>query len=444
MINIRLIPERNAALVDKNNKLSVLVSISSIFKKMGRPERHTTPLNLGLAIDCSASMQGRPLLEAKRCAHKIVDRMRSSDRLSIIAYSQTSEIIVKNTFVTNKKSIKVQISGIHEQGMTALYDGWDGAASQLLQKAENSNFSRILLLSDGAANQGITDVATISAACAKLADRGVSTSTYGLGEHFNEGLMAKMARSGQGRAHYGQTADDLMEPFQEEFEVIEALVAKKLRLRISPETGVRVKDLNEYSIDEFDRLILPDLPEEGDVWVLIEVTISDAITSQLVGNKIKLLTASLEYQDMAGVDHQSDPVSLSLDIVGPFAFEAIVPDELVQTRFRELQAAKLQEEAGIAAQTGDWAKVNSLIEDLKTLGKDNEWLLNSLSRLEKYARAQQSELFSKEASYKAQNMRYRHASTDESPRSFSASIEYSTKPSFLRRKLEQGKRLNHD
>ena len=147
---------------------------------------------------------------------------------------------------------------------------------------------------------------------------------------------------------------------------------------------------------------------------------------------------------MEGVDHRSDPALLSLDIVGPFAFEAIAPDELVQTRFRELQAAKLQEEASIAAQTGDWAKVNSLVEDLKTLGKDHEWLLNSVSKLEKYSRGQQSELFSKEASYKAQNMRYRHASGDESPNSFSASIEYSSKPSFLRRKLEQGKSLNRD
>jgi len=90
------------------------------------------------------------------------------------------------------------------------------------------------------ANCGETRVDVIARHCAELAAADVSTSTYGLGENFNEDLMAEMAKSGQGQAHYGRTAEDLIDPFQQEFDLLSALIARKLRLGLSPEPGVTV------------------------------------------------------------------------------------------------------------------------------------------------------------------------------------------------------------
>jgi hypothetical protein len=53
----------------------------------------------------------------------------------------------------------------------------------------------------------------------------VTTSTYGLGRGFNEELMVAMARAGHGNSYYGQTAEDLMDPFREELELLNALCA---------------------------------------------------------------------------------------------------------------------------------------------------------------------------------------------------------------------------
>ena len=52
------------------------------------------------------------------------------------------------------------------------------------------------MLSDGGANHGVTDRYEIQNQCSRLAETNVTTSTYGLGNHFNEDLMVNMARHG--------------------------------------------------------------------------------------------------------------------------------------------------------------------------------------------------------------------------------------------------------
>jgi hypothetical protein len=63
----------------------------------------------------------------------------------------------------------------------------------------------------------------------------------------------------------------------------------------------------------------------------------------------------------------------------------------------------------------------------------------SIAELEAYAHRRERELFSKEALYKAGAMRNRLAALDEQ-QAWSADIEVE-KASFLRRKLEQGRRF---
>ena len=115
-----------------------------------------------------------------------------------------------------------------------------------------------------------------------MAEAGVATSTYGLSEHFNENLMAGMASAGKGRAHYGQTAEDLIDPFQEEFDLLEALL---LRRMITPyaRKGVSFEVLNGYSQDNEGRFILPDLALGADVWALLKIKINSELCAKTVG-----------------------------------------------------------------------------------------------------------------------------------------------------------------
>ena len=258
MINLEFTPEKNGIVTGSENTFEVLLRASSDMQQPSGAGKKL-PLNLSVVIDRSGSMQGEPLDEAKKCAMMLVDRMSPNDQLSIVSYDNNADVVFSTTKVLRKDFLKTQISRIRPGGATALYDGWSLGAEQVAQNAGENYLSRVLLLSDGQANSGLTDEETISSHCQTMAENGVTTSTYGLSEHFNENLMTAMAQSGQGQAHYGQKADNLMDPFQEEFNLLEAILGRRMRLRIVPELGVSFELLNGFSQDQEGRFILPDL-----------------------------------------------------------------------------------------------------------------------------------------------------------------------------------------
>jgi Ca-activated chloride channel family protein len=273
-----------------------------------------------------------------------------------------------------------------------------------------------------------------------MADAGVSTSTYGLAEHFNEDLMTAMAHAGQGNAYYGRTAEDLMDPFRQEFDLMSALCARSLRLALAPAAGVRVELLNRYRTDAVGNSMLPDLAYGGEAWALLRLTVPRS-ASELTGDgAVHLLTASLAYADLEGRAARSEPVHLRLPRVPVEAFAAIAASELVTSRVAELNAAALQEQARSAAQRGDWEQVQQLLQELRAEAASSPWLGASIEELERYARSRETQRFGKEALYKAAAMRSRLAALDEG-QDWSLRLE-ARKSSFLRRKLEQGRRFD--
>ena len=436
MIDIKFTPEKNGILVDEVNTFDVLFRASST-ENDSTKKTQRLPLNLSIVIDRSSSMQGQPLDEAKKCASMLVDRMGEKDRLSIVMYGADAEVLVPSQPVTDKRKFKSQIDAIYASGMTALYDGLSLGAEEVAKNSHSNAISRVLLLSDGQANRGLVDEDVISAHCQKMAEIGVSTSTYGLSEHFNENLMVGMASAGQGQAHYGQTAEDLLDPFQEEFDLLEAILSRRIRLRILPEKGVSFEILNGYSQDGEGRFILPDLAFGADVWALIQIKINSKICSQQPETKLKILSAYIDYLDHDGVDQRSETAKLIVDLCTREQFACLELDETVKSRVTEVRAATLQEVAQVAARSENWAKVDQTMLALAELGEENEWIKASVQRLKAYSTRRQRESFSKETLYKSRKMKQRSVAKNEEI--FSSRSEYG-RPSYLRRKMEQGKR----
>ena len=436
MIDIKFTPEKNGILLNQENTFDVLLKISSEVEDSPK-EMERLPLNLSLVIDRSSSMDGEPLEEAKKCASMLVDRMSEKDRLSVVTYESHAEVLVTSQPVSHKSRLKSQIRGITTGGMTALYDGWSLGAEEVAKNSNDNFISRVLLLSDGQANRGLTDDDVIASHCRKMAEAGVTTSTYGLSEHFNENLMAGMASAGQGQAHYGQTAEDLMDPFQEEFDLLEALLARRMRLRMMPEKGVSFEVLNGYSQDKEGRFIMPDLAFGADVWALLRIKVNADLCSKKSGSKLKLLSAYIDYLDQDGADQRSDTSKMTIDLCTQEQFAVLQADDTVQLRTAEVRAATLQENAQVAARAGNWSEVDKIMVELDALGKDNEWIKVSVERLRSYSEAREQESFSKETLYKSRRMKQRRVAKNEAR--FSIASE-SMKPSYLRRKTEQGKR----
>src|SRR4030095_4294974 len=171
----------------KEQTVDVLIRITP-------PEPHLTyttrpALNLSLVIDRSGSMQGEKMARAREAAMFCVDQMLPSDRLSVVIFDEHIDVLFPSEPVTNKESMKNLISRVTARGSTALHEAWVRGGLTLSEHMLDQGINRVVLITDGLANVGITSTDEIVTQSMGLFQRGVSTSTIGLGADFNEDFL---------------------------------------------------------------------------------------------------------------------------------------------------------------------------------------------------------------------------------------------------------------
>jgi len=246
-----------------------------------------------------------------------------------------------------------------------------------------------------------------------------------------------MAQAGQGQGYYGDTAEDLLDPFTTEFELMRALCARKLRLALHTPAGVKATVLNDYPRGDDGRWALPDLAFGAEGWALVSLT----VPARLCGAGVtidQLLRVTLSLDDCQADTARVLEQELSLATLPAGAFSALAEDARVKARAQELRAAELQLEARTAARRGEWDQVERILRKAEQEAGDNPWVAEGLKALRTHAEARRTEEFSKESAYKSRAMSRRLTAEDEDLGSYAPAME-AARPAFLRRKSEQGK-----
>jgi Ca-activated chloride channel family protein len=439
-ITLSLTPRRAALLDGADTEFEVLAAVRAPDAPATQAPR--PPLNLAIVLDRSGSMAGRPLAEAKRCAEFIVEHLGPQDRTALVTFETQTEILVASTSARPHEPLVRAIRAIASGGQTALHEGWVEGAAQAAPYVADGAIARVLILTDGQANMGECRPNIIAADCARLAATGVSTSTYGLGQNFNEDLLGAMAEAGSGHAYYGETAEDLMDPFREEFDLLSAICGRKLRLRLEPNHGVEIKVLNLYRTDAEGRAMLPDLAYDSVAWALLRVRVPAALPAMNASGLVHVLSANVEYDDGDGNARATNMAHVRLERAPATAYAAMAEDEVVVARALELRAAELLTEARAAARRQDWDSVDSLMATAQRVAGENQWVAATTAVLQQYASQRDEERFSKEAYFSSRKKRERLASLGESAL-YDPSTE-AVKPGYARRKPVQGKDLSGD
>ncbi len=208
------------------------------------------PMKIAIVIDRSGSMSGEPLENAKAAARQLVSRLDAGDRFSIVAYGSDTDVITPSTVATNdaKQRAMRAIDAIYDDGGTNLSGGLIAGRDELLPYRSADSVSRIVLISDGQANEGIADRAQLADLARATSARGLSITTIGVGLDFDEHTMTTLAVSGAGNYYFAESSDMLAQIFDDELTKVGQTVATDVRVALTPAAGVEILEAYGYDI----------------------------------------------------------------------------------------------------------------------------------------------------------------------------------------------------
>lgn len=327
-------------------------------------EGERPPVNLAFVLDRSGSMAGQKLLVAARAVEEGIGRLQPTDRFSIVWFDDEVDVLVPGTPATGdaRRAAVERLRQVRSGGSTNLSGGWLAGCEQVASDLMDTGVNRVLLLTDGQANQGMTHPAELAHHAAELRLRGVSTTTFGVGDDFQEELLQGMAQAGGGHfwdiADAAAIADHLSSEIGESLEV----VARDVELRLTLPDGVRVESLGAFpaiAADGGTVIALGDLVSGQEVEVPLRLSFP-------VGKAGETHTAVVALADRDGA-FGSAFGRLSWEHADDAANDAQPRERAVDRVVASVFAARARQEAVRLNRMGDYRGARAVLE--KTAGR---------------------------------------------------------------------------
>jgi Ca-activated chloride channel homolog len=255
---------------DGGDSVRYLVARLSAHREVDRRPVERAPLNIALVIDASSSMGGGKLEAAKEAAQGLADRMTERDRLTLVSFASDVLIHLDAVPVTteNAARIRIEISRLQTRGMTDLSGGWFKGVECAARIAEEDRrmAPRVIILSDGHANEGIVNPEELREHAGQLRLRGVLTSALGIGDGYDEQLLQGIAENGGGRLHDAELASEISSVLLGELDDIFGTIVEDAQVKLTVPVGARVEVLGrEYSESNDGCIFVPLGPVQNDI-----------------------------------------------------------------------------------------------------------------------------------------------------------------------------------
>lgn len=259
------------------------------------------PLSVALVIDRSGSMAGRKLTQAKLAARRLVEALAEGDRVAIITYGSDVTTLVPSTRIdaASRSHVLSRIDTILDRGGTFLSGGLQAAIEALRPTMSRDQVTRVILISDGQANEGITTKHGLVRLARQTAGKGISVTSMGVGLDFNEDVMTAIAEHGNGHYYFINDPNTLAGIFKRELSKLIATVARRPELHIDLQPGVELLALYGYEYDKAGSRIaisLPDVFAKQHRRITLKLRISPQ-ASKASTSRRPLLRTELSYLD---------------------------------------------------------------------------------------------------------------------------------------------------
>jgi Ca-activated chloride channel family protein len=199
---------------------------------------------LTFVIDVSGSMRMESRLElVKKALRLLVDQLRPTDKIGIVVYGTDARVVLPHTSNVNRDHILEKIDSLCPEGVTNLEDGLQQAYELASRNAQTDCINRVILCSDGVANSSQTEPESLLKEIRDYVDDGIFLTTIGFGMgNYNDVLMEKLAKKGNGNYAYVDTLKEAKRIFVENLTGTLQVIAKDAKIQV---------EFNEKTVSRF-------------------------------------------------------------------------------------------------------------------------------------------------------------------------------------------------
>ena len=264
------------------------------------------PMGFCAVLDVSGSMRGPKIDAAKEAVRQAVRRLHDGDVFSLVTFGSDVHTPLEPTVVDGRLRGQAEklVGQVRAGGRTALNGGLEAGIAAVRKVAQETNL--VLLLSDGQANEGETDLEKIGQRSYDARQRGVTASTLGVGTDYNEALMVEVATQGGGRFYHVLHAHQIAPYVAGELGEAGALAAKDAILHLNLPGGTGLQPFSSaYAVSSQSTVRIGDIPVDTQLEVVFRVL----LPPQPVGSRLPL-DGTLTYRSPA-----NNELSTTLNVV---------------------------------------------------------------------------------------------------------------------------------
>ena len=346
------------------------------------------PMNLALVIDRSGSMRGDKIQDARKAARHLIQQLSAKDRISIISYADDVRVDLPSSLATaglKKKAMDV-IGHIQPGGSTNLSGGLFRGQDEVERHLAAGQVNRVILMSDGLANRGVTDTKAISNHVQKASQRGVTSTTMGVGTDYNEDLMTAVADRAGGNYYFIQESKQIVSVFTEELRRMFSTVAQNTVMEIAIEDGVDLKQVFGYTFTrKNDKVTIPLAEIFGGQKrsILLEVVVPLAKEGKVTVGQV-----TLNYDDVgAGLKPITTQLALGVTVTKNAKLVEQNRDRTVEERLGEVQVARAIERAADHLKNGRFGEAKKILRAQRAMTAGQATSLGGSKRLDDQVQA---------------------------------------------------------
>ncbi|MDB5098822.1 MAG: hypothetical protein JWM80_3243 [Cyanobacteria bacterium RYN_339] len=324
-------------------------------------------LNVSFVFDHSGSMYGDKIDYTRVAAEHFIDELGAQDLFSLVAFDSQVSTPIAPAFAVDKEAMKLRVEGLQPGSATNIDGGLDAGYKAVRSNYKVDKINRVVLMTDGEANVGITDPDALAARAAAQAADGVTTSAIGVGLDFNEAFLKQVADAGKGSFYYANTREAALNAFVGEVQALQRIVAKGVKLDIQLADGVKLVQVYGHTAKTSGQSLnvdSNDLITAQSKVILLELD----VPAGALGATQALASVAVDFDDVpfgghkqalaaAAVTYSDDAAAIAAARDGKIASSVIV----LQTASQLIRAAQLLDNGQEAQAKDELAKQYEIV-----------------------------------------------------------------------------------